>query len=124
MTLSGTALALFTLAGCGGTSDRGAKAEAYCHDIIQEACVRAWDCIPPGEQSADFTAHYGTSMDQCLAMPDDCANYPPTCPGFDPDAGATCLSEFTNQTCGDILMIDGKGNPTISLPSSCAAVCP
>ena len=119
-----TAVALLALASCGGNSDRGDKAQAFCHDILQEGCVRAWDCVPPGEQSADFTAHYGTSLDQCLSLPDNCDQYPAACPHFSADAGATCLSEFTNQTCGQLLIIDSSGNPTISLPASCGGVCP
>ena len=119
-------VALFALAvaGCGSGSARGAKAEAYCRDVLQEGCVRAWDCIPPGQQSAAFTGQYGTSLEQCLSFPNDCAKYPAACPGFDPDAGATCLSEFTNDPCGQVLILDTNGDPTIALPTLCGAVCP
>jgi len=118
-----TAAALLALAGCDKGDDKGAKAEAFCRDVIQEGCVRAWDCVPPLEQSPDFTAQYGTSLDNCLSLPNDCDKYPASCNGFDADAGATCLSEFTSQTCGQLLFLDANGNPTISLPTSCASVC-
>ncbi|HMF41360.1 MAG TPA: hypothetical protein VKQ32_11720 [Polyangia bacterium] len=120
-----TAVALVALAfaGCDKGDDKGTKAQAFCHDVIQEGCVRAWDCVPPGEQSADFTAHYGTSLDQCLSLPDNCDKYPASCPGFDAAAGATCLSEFTTQACGQLLILDANGNPTIALPTSCGSVC-
>ena len=117
-------LLALALGGCDKGEDKGAKAQAYCHDVIQEGCVRAWDCVPPGEQSAAFTAQYGTSLDQCLSLPDNCDKYPAACPHFSADAGATCLAEFTNQTCGELLILDQGGNPTIALPTDCASVCP
>ena len=117
------ALLALALASCDKGDDKGAKAEAFCRDVIQEGCVRAWDCVPPLEQSPDFTAQYGTSLDQCLSLPNNCDKYPASCPGFDAAAGATCLSEFTSQTCAQLLFLDANGNPTISLPTSCASVC-
>jgi len=115
---------LLALGACGKAPAPGAKAQAYCHDVIQEACVRAFECVPPNDRTADFTATYGTSVEQCQATPDKCAQYPASCPNFDRDAGATCLSEFTNQTCAQILIIQDGGDPTIALPNSCGVVCP
>lgn len=85
--------------------------------------MRAFDCVPPAQQTATFTAMYQTSLDACLAAPDPCAQFPVNCPKFDADAGTTCLSEFTNQTCAELLFVQ-NGDPTIALPTSCGAVCP
>jgi hypothetical protein len=116
-------VALLALAGCKG-DDPASKAQAFCHDVIQLGCVRAFDCIPPANRSAAFTQTYGTSLERCQAMPDKCAQYYSTCPNFDPDGGATCLSDFTNLSCSDLLFIDDSGDPAIGLPGSCGAVCP
>jgi hypothetical protein len=110
-------------AGC-GKDETPAKAQAYCHDLLQEGCVRAFECVPPADRSAAFTALYGSSMEGCQATPDMCANYPAACPNFDPDASSICLAEFTMSTCAQTLFIDANGDPTIGLPSSCGAVCP
>ena len=116
-------LALLAVGACKG-DDTGQKAEQFCHDVIQEGCVRAYDCVPPANRTPAFMATYGTSVAGCQAAPDKCAQYPAACPNFDRDAGATCLSEFTNQTCTQILFIQDGGDPTIALPTSCGAVCP
>lgn len=115
---------MLALGACGKAPAPGAKAQAYCHDLIQEACVRAFECVPPNDRTADFTGTYGTSVEQCQAKPDRCAQYYDSCRSFDPDAGATCLSDFTNMTCVEILILQ-NGAPTIALPTSCGgAVCP
>jgi hypothetical protein len=116
-------IALLALAGC-KADDTGQKAEQFCHDVIQEGCVRAFDCVPPANQTPAFIIAYGTSVAQCQARHDNCVQYPASCPNYDRDAGATCLDEFTNQTCAQILIIGSDGEPTIALPSSCGAVCP
>jgi hypothetical protein len=118
-------VALLALAACKG-DDTGAKAEAFCHDIIQEGCVRAFDCVPPSYQTMAFVEIYSTSVASCQAKPDKCNQYPATCPNYDRDAGATCLDDFTNQTCAQILIIQDGGDPTIALPTSCnmGALCP
>jgi hypothetical protein len=116
-------MALLALAAC-KADDTGNKAEAFCHDIIEEGCVRAYDCVPPANRTAAFMAAYGTSVANCQAKPNGCIQYPASCPNYDRDAGATCLDEFTNQTCAQILIIGADGEPTIALPSSCGGVCP
>jgi len=115
-------VALVGIAACEKAPDKGVKARAFCHDVLQEGCVRAFDCVPPANQTPAFVAQYGTSVAQCQAKPDQCAQYPASCFGFDADAGATCLSDFTNATCADLLFIQ-NGDPTIGLPGSCGAVC-
>lgn len=106
------------------SDDTGSKAQAYCHDLIQEGCVRAFDCVPPADRSAMFTATYGASLESCQATPDKCAMYPAACANFDPDAASVCLNEFTMSTCAQLLFVDASGDPTVGLPSSCGAVCP
>ncbi|HEY5451281.1 MAG TPA: hypothetical protein VIQ54_21155, partial [Polyangia bacterium] len=54
------------LAACGG-GHAVPKSQAYCHDILQEACIRAFDCVPPADRNDGFTAMYGTSVEQCRA---------------------------------------------------------
>ena len=125
---SRTLLSACVVAGLGFTAchedDTGAKAQKYCHDVIQEGCVRAFECVPPANRTATFTSTYGASLESCKAMPDDCAMYPAACTNFDRDAASLCLTEFTISTCTQLLFIDGNGDPTIGLPSSCGAVCP
>jgi hypothetical protein len=119
-----TWLGLLIVTTCGG--DPGvSKAQAYCHDVIQMGCVRAFECVPPADRGATFLTTYGASLERCQAASDQCAQYPAQCPHFDPDAGMVCLSEFTNSTCTQLLFIDDNGDPAIGLPGSCgAAVCP
>jgi len=120
-----TLLGLLTVTTCGG--DPGAsKAQAYCHNVIQTGCVRAFECVPPADRGATFLTIYGASLERCQAASDMCAQYPAQCPHFDPDAGMVCLDEFTNSTCAQLLFIDGNGDPAIGLPGSCGAttVCP
>jgi hypothetical protein len=117
------ALALLGIAACEKPADKGVKARAFCHDVIQEGCVRAFDCIPPANRTPAFVAQYNTSVEECQAKPDQCAQYPASCPGFDDEAGATCLDEFSTQSCAELLFIQ-DGNPVIGLPGSCGAVCP
>jgi len=120
----GASIAAFIgLAACHG-DDTGTRAQKYCHDLIQEGCTRAFECVPPANRTAAFTSTYGTSLEGCQATPDQCAMYPATCPNFDRDAASLCLTEFTVSTCDQLLFIDGSGDPTIGLPSSCGAVCP
>ena len=126
---SRTLLSACVVAGLGFTAchgdDTGAKAQKYCHDVIQEGCVRAFECVPPANRTATFTSTYGASLESCKAMPDDCAMYPAACTNFDRDAASLCLTEFTISTCTQLLFIDANGDPTIGLPSSCGgAVCP
>lgn len=116
-------VACFATTGC-GKDETPAMAQTYCHNLIQEGCVRAFECVPPADRSAAFSSLYGSSMEGCQATPDMCANYPAACPNFDPDAASICLAEFTMSTCAQILFIDANGDPTIGLPSSCGAVCP
>jgi hypothetical protein len=104
--------------------DTGAKAEKYCHDVIQEGCVRAFECVPPADRTASFTSTYGASLESCQATPDQCAKYPAACPSFDRDAASVCLTELTVSACAELLFIDANGDPTVGLPSSCGAVCP
>ena len=113
-------MAGFVLATCGG-GHAVPKSQAYCHDILQEACIRAFDCVPPADRNDGFTAMYGTSVEQCRAKPDRCVDYPAQCPNFDPDRGDICLSDFSFQTCLEILFIQ-DGVPTIGLPGDC--ICP
>ena len=100
------------------------KAEVYCHDLIQEGCVRAFDCVPPANRTVAFLTTYGASVELCQAAPVKCAMYPATCPNFDPAASMICLDQFTTSDCSQLLFIDANGDPTIGLPSSCGAVCP
>jgi hypothetical protein len=93
-------LALIAIAACEKAPDKGVKARAFCHDVIQ----------------------YGTSVADCQAKPDQCAKYPASCLGFDADAGTTCLDEFSTLACSELLFIQ-DGNPVIGLPGSCGAVC-
>jgi len=109
--------------GC-GKDHATPKAQAFCHDLIQEGCVRAFDCVPPADRTASFLVTYGASVELCQAAPDKCVMYPNACPNFDPDAAMTCLDEFTSSDCSQILFIDANGDPTIGLPGSCGAVCP
>jgi len=46
-------LAVFALGGCGG-GHAVPKSQAYCHDILQEACIRAFDCVPPADRNDGF----------------------------------------------------------------------
>ena len=117
------AAALLAVASCEKPADKGVKARAFCHDVIQEGCVRAFDCIPPANRTPAFVAQYGTSVADCQAKPDQCAKYPASCNGFDADAGMTCLDEFTSADCADLLFVQ-NGDPIIGLPGSCGAVCP
>src|SRR6188768_870506 len=78
-------LGLLTVTTCGG--DPGvSKAQAYCHDVIQMGCVRAFECVPPADRGATFLTTYGASLERCQAASDQCAQYPAQCPHFDPDA--------------------------------------
>jgi hypothetical protein len=110
-------------AACHG-DDTGAKAEKYCHDLIQQGCVRAFECVPPANRTASFTSTYGASLESCQATPDQCAMYPAACTNFDSDAASVCLTEFTISTCDQLLFIDASGDPTVGLPTSCRDVCP
>jgi hypothetical protein len=117
------ALALFALAGCGGDNKMVPPAQTYCEDLIAQGCVRAFECVPPADRTNDFYVTYGTTIDECHALPNRCVDYPAACPDFEPDVGAICLSDFTTQTCAQLLFIQ-NGVPVLALPSSCSVVCP
>ncbi|HXU05995.1 MAG TPA: hypothetical protein VN903_33805 [Polyangia bacterium] len=121
-TVSLCILIVLGLAACGGGGGVP-KAQAYCHDLLQVGCVRAFECVPPADRNGDFTTMYRGSVEQCQATPDRCVDYPAQCPTFDPDAAGTCVASFMNDTCAQLLFIQ-NGSPTIGLPTECAAVCP
>jgi hypothetical protein len=121
--LSCSLVAWLGLVGCHG-DDTGTKAEKYCRDVIQQGCVRAFECVPPANRTATFTSTYGASLEGCQAKPNQCAMYPAACTNFDSDAASVCLTEFTVSTCAQLLFIDANGDPTVGLPLSCGAVCP
>jgi hypothetical protein len=122
LSLSTCLLALLGLAACGG-SGGVPKAQAYCHDLLQKGCVRAFECVPPADRHEAFTTMYGASLEECQAKPDQCAGYPAQCPNFDEDVGAMCLADFSTQTCAQLLFLV-MGVPTIGLPTECGGVCP
>jgi hypothetical protein len=117
-------LGVIALGGCGGDGRRKVPpAETYCVDLLAQGCVRAFECVPPADRNNDFYVTYGTTIDECHALPNRCEDYPDACPDFDPAVGGICLSDFTTQTCSQLLFVQ-NGVPTLALPSSCSVVCP
>jgi hypothetical protein len=116
-------LALAGLTTCGSNREV-APAETFCKDLLAQGCVRAFECVPPADRNNDFYIQYGTTLEECSRLPNRCTEYPAQCPNFDEGRGATCLSDFTTQTCLELLIIV-DGVPVVALPTSCdGRMCP
>jgi hypothetical protein len=122
--LTPAAICLAALVGAPGCGSNRvvAPAETYCNDLLQQGCVRAFECVPPADRNNDFYTTYGTTLEECRALANRCTDYPAQCPNFDEAQGAICLSDFTTQACIDLLIIQ-NGVPVVALPLSCNRVC-
>jgi hypothetical protein len=111
------------LSACGGSGDdRGDQAVAYCRDTVQEACNRAFGCSAPVDRGPDFTARYGSTVEECPTVLGNCELARTTCPKFDAERAAACLSQFRTEDCADAVANDPNG-PVVALPYICMLVC-
>jgi hypothetical protein len=109
-----------TNGGAGGSSG-GTISDpiVYCQMSLNKTCDRAFQCIPASMQDADFVSNYGSTVAMCKAMTTTtCVDPTTNCPTYNPASGASCVAALTNDSCADLVFLNG-----IFPPASCFSAC-